>query len=155
MPVALACDAGDHADHACQSRQLTGEAGDVWSSYQATWQPVQELPVSTTPEDFAAEWAQDGQPTVVRGGAVGWPALQLWTLASLRERFGDDVSNREPDAGEVMFDADGVPIDVFNDQNIEDQGALSWEYVLPRPSCFFPLPPPHTHTSILNVRFRS
>lgn len=101
---------------------------DVWSAYRATWQAVHELPAATTPEEFASKWAADGQPVVVRGGAVGWPALKLWTLPLLRERFGAEVSNREPTAGEVMFDADGIPIDIFNDYDVEDEG-LHWEYV--------------------------
>ena len=126
--TASSCD--DPSIGVADDGRLDGPADDtdVWSAYRATWQAVHELPTATTPEEFALKWAADGQPVVVRGGAVGWPALKLWTLPLLRERFGAEVSNREPAAGEVMFDADGIPIDLFNDHDVEDEG-LHWEYV--------------------------
>ena len=120
--TASSCD--DPSIGVADDGRLDGPADDtdVWSAYRATWQAVHELPTATTPEEFALKWAADGQPVVVRGGAVGWPALKLWTLPLLRERFGAEVSNREPAAGEVMFDADGIPIDLFNDHDVEDSG---------------------------------
>lgn len=39
--------------------------------------------------DFLSEYERPNRPVLIEGAASAWPALPLWTLASLQQRFGD------------------------------------------------------------------
>jgi len=77
-----------------------------------TWTQLPEFTLETITAEVFAGYARAGRPLVVRGAALAWPAVGSWTLQSLRAKFGRQVSNRQLEEGEAMFDLNGMWVGV-------------------------------------------
>lgn len=62
-------------------------------------------------ERFVASFASLNEPVVVTGVAERWPALELWTAESLRERLGlDDESTAQRLTSELEAEVEFLPL---------------------------------------------
>ena len=58
----------------------------------ATWKPIEECDASNLPyEKFVRDFIAKGRPLIIRNASADWPALQRWTPAFFKERFGEKV----------------------------------------------------------------
>ena len=52
--------------------------------------PIERVEAPTR-EAFLQRWVRPSRPVVIRGALDGWRATRAWSIAHLRERFGDRV----------------------------------------------------------------
>jgi hypothetical protein len=76
---------GDFYEEPTAACESPDGGADLWQGYVVEWEPVALLE-PMDPTAFEREWMAHGHPVVIRGAALDWPAVQLWTLGSLRAR---------------------------------------------------------------------
>eukprot|EP00043_Microstomoeca_roanoka_P012560 m.121771 g.121771 ORF g.121771 m.121771 type:complete len:358 (-) comp15532_c0_seq2:1704-2777(-) len=99
-------------------QQCEGKPEGTALTHSYGWDELDEetVPAITTTESLEViqQHILQGIPFVIREEALNWPALELWSLDSLRQRFGKQVKNRHIDRGEAMFDESGAFLGYFD-----------------------------------------